>query len=198
MDIQTYAHVLEEAFRGLELGGNAEGLCDRAEALLAFNSSVRVNGGGSADLDARWKALTSALENLTAVTKIPDVENVANIHMLRGDVELLRWQLGQGDGNGGYEVARKNAGTLLKNAEKFYRGAKALAQAQMGEGMEIVGREAGIKELLAADLGREEGMGPGLKELYRGESDAAAREVLEEAVEEGLVTVEQLREMGIL
>ena len=196
MDIQTYAHVLEEAFRGLELGGNAEGLCDCAEALLAFNSSVRVNGGGSADLDARWKALTSALENLTAATKIPDVENVANIHMLRGDVELLRWQLGRDDGNAGYEVARKNAGTLVRNAEKFYRGAKV--SAQMREGMGIVGREAGIKEVLAADLGKEEGLGVGLKELVKGEGGAAAREVLEDAVDEGLVTVQQVRGMGIV
>lgn len=195
MDLSTYAQVLEDAFAELESSSNAEGLCDRAEALIAFNSAVRLTGESEAS-EMRWKALSSALENLTAATKLPDAENVGKMHLLRGDVELLRFQLGQGDE--GYGIAAKNAATLLKNAEKFYRGAKALAQRGETHGDRMVFAEAMVMEVLAADLGREPGRLPVLRDAVKGESGGGAKGILEDAVEDGLVTVEQLSSMGIV
>lgn len=80
-------------------------------------------------LQSRWQALTTALNALTTASKIPSADNLPKIHLARGDVELLRFQLGQPPNN--FDSAAKNAGVLVKNAEKFYRGAKALAGSQV-------------------------------------------------------------------
>jgi hypothetical protein len=193
MDLITYAQVLEDAFAELESSSNAKGLCDRAEALIAFNSAVRLMGESEAS-EMRWKALTSALGNLTAATKLPDAENVGKMHLLRGDVELLRFQLG----DEGYGIAAKNAATLLKNAEKFYRGAKVLAQRGETHGDRQVFAEAMVMEVLAADLRREPGRLAILRDAVKGESGGGAKGILEDAVEDGLVTLEQLSRMGIV
>ena len=102
---------------------------NNAEALVSFNTAIRNNTPTSPhelseSLPARWKALTAAIDCLTAASKLPTASNLAKIHVLRGDVELLRYQLGQG--HQPYDVATKNSQVLCKNAEKFYRGAAAL------------------------------------------------------------------------
>ena len=190
IDATTYERALNDIFSSLNLDDNPEGLCNRAEALIAYNTSLRLNPNlNSNEISlSRWKALTAALDSLTKASKLPSADNLPTIHLLRGDVELLRCQLGQPPTN--YDVASKNAGVLVKNAEKFYRGAGNLAK---NEGSRKQIAEAAVKEALAASLG---GDVLKIKEMVKTEMDAS-RGVLEDAVDDGLVTFEMLASMGI-
>lgn len=201
LDAATYAQTLDDAFANLDLTQHAEGLVDKAEALATFAHSLGTvtstfkettetandpSQTATATAAMRWKAYTSALESLTLASKITtpsDRHNVATLHGLRGDVELKRYRLGQ-EGNA-YEVARKNAGTLLKNAATYYRGAEACARA---DGDEEGVREGVVKQALVAALGGDEGR---LQELVKSEAEMTRR-MLEDAVEEGLVEGEWL------
>jgi hypothetical protein len=161
---------------------------NKAEALVSFNTAIRNNTPTSPhelsdSLPARWKALTTAIDCLTGASKLPTASNLAKIHILRGDVELLRYQLGQE--HPPYDIATKNSHVLCKNAEKFYRGAAALCDEKEER------LEASVKEALAKGLGGDTGS---IGELARQQD---ARGVLEEAIEEGLVRVEQFANMGI-
>jgi hypothetical protein len=102
---------------------------------------------------------------------------------MRGDAELLRYQLGQEQPP--YDVAVKNSQVLCRNAEKFYRGAAALCE-DMEERI-----EASAKEALAKAFG---GDTASISEFAQ---QQAARSVLEEAIDEGLVRVDQFANMGI-
>lgn len=161
---------------------------NKAEALISFNSSVRANPPTSAhevneSLPARWKALTTALDCLTAASKLPTASNLAKIHILRGDVELLRYQLGQEEPP--YDIATKNSQVLCKNAEKFYRGASVLCE----DKEEKV--EASVKEALAKAFGGD------ASRMGEFAQQQASRSVLEASIDEGLVRVEQFANMGI-
>lgn len=189
IDISTYARALEEGFSSLNLASDPEGLVNRAEALISYNSSLRFFPEISQNhevLASRWKALTTALECLTAASKIPTAEEVAKIHMVRGDVELLRYRLGKE----GYELALKSAAVLVKNAEKFYRGAAGLARSS---GLVKEFKEAGFKEALALGIKGETAK---LVEAWK-EDKESVRGVLEDAVEDGLVDGEELAGMGL-
>lgn len=198
IDSPTYERALSDAYSPLDISLDPEGLCDKAEALLAYNSSLRLftpaiidasSPAQKAQTSSRWKALTAALEVLTSASKIPTADNLPKIHLTRGDVELLRCQLGQAPTL--YEPASKNTATLLKNAGTFYKGAMALAAAAGPMGEKEV-KEATVKMALVASLG---GMGEELKRLVKVEPGACER-VLEEAVEEGLITLEWLAGQG--
>lgn len=161
---------------------------NKAEALISFNASIRTNPPTTSQelnesLPARWQALTTALECLTAASKLPTASNIAKIHILRGDSELLRYQLGQEQPP--YDVAAKNAQVLCRNAEKFYRGAALLCEDKDEK------LEASVKEALAKAFG---GNALSVGEFAQ---QQASRRVLEEAIEEGLVHVDQFATMGI-
>lgn len=161
---------------------------NKAEALISFNTSVRTTPPASTDelneaLAARWKALSTALDCLTAASKLPTASNLAKIHILRGDGELLRYQLGQEQP--AYDVAAKNGPVLCKNAEKFYRGAAALCEDKEERA------EASVKEALAKAFGGDAGR------IGEFAQQQALRGLLEEAIDEGLVRVEQFADMGI-
>jgi len=184
IDVTTYERTLNDIFSSLNLDDNPEGLCNRAEALITYDTSLRLNPNLNSDEISlsRWKALTAALDSLTKASKLPSADNLPAIHLLRGDVELLRCHLGRPPTN--YDVASKNAGVLLKNAEKFYRGAGNLAK---NEGSTKQIAEATCKEALAAYLG---GDLQKIKEIAASEMEGTLREVLGDAVNEGLVTNE--------
>jgi len=189
IDFAVFTQAVHDAFASLDLTGNPEGLVAKAEALIAYNNAF---SGGSAIKeinDARWKALTSALENLTSASKIPTAKNVAKLHILRGDVELYRFQLGSPPCS--YDVATKNAGVLLKNAEKIYKGAELTARAT---GVENDMQEALTKVALVKSL---QGDVEQIQALMGGNARKFGKPVLDEAVDEALVTVEQLAAIGI-
>lgn len=182
IDTRTYATLITNAFK-LDLTTNPEGLVAYAEVLITYSNSVRdlpeanLNGVQG----SRWEFLTLALQCLLDASKIPGAEDVAKIHLVRGDCELLRYQLGRE----GYDVAVKSREVLLKNAEKFYRGAGAVAK---GEFLMKVIYEAGVKEVLVLALRGD--VTKLIEAIKRAEKEV--RVVLEEVVAEGLVGIEEL------
>ncbi|KAK6605391.1 hypothetical protein H4I95_05197 [Botrytis cinerea] len=132
--------------------------------------------------------LTAALDNLTKASKLPSADNLPKIHILRGDVDLLRFQLGQPPSN--YEVSFKNGAVLSKNAEKFYRGAGNFAKV---EGLSKELEEAEVKEALAMSLYGEQDK---LLRCVKLQPEVV-RNILEDALDDGLISYEALSAMGI-
>jgi len=195
MDAPTYQRALEDAFGGLDLEHDPEGLCDKAEALIAYSNALsnalsNDTPDATSAASSRWTALTAALDSLTAASKLSTAQNLAAIHLLRGDVELLRYQLGQALVS--FPTAVRSAGTLLKNAGTYYRGAEREAMASRTRDEEDVEerREAGVKGAVVEALS---GDGARLRALV---DDAEVRRVLEEVVEQGLVGIEWLAREG--
>ncbi|KAL1992469.1 hypothetical protein VTN49DRAFT_4501 [Thermomyces lanuginosus] len=191
IDVETYQRELSAAFPPeLDLSDSPEGLCHKAEALSAFNAAIAEapqvsNAEEMARLiSLRWQALTSALEALTAASKLNDADNLAKIHLLRGDTEMSRWQLGRKPCN--YPVAQQNAGTLLRNAQTYYRGAAGIARR---DGAPEEEREGVCKEALAAAIAGDSSKLEPLKQTAAQDLIAVA----EDMVEDGLVQATDLQ-----
>jgi tetratricopeptide (TPR) repeat protein len=204
MDAPTYQRALEDAYSSLDLAHDPEGLCDKAEAFLAYSNALGIFAPDpESAASSRWTVLSAALDALTAVSKLPTAQNVAAIHLLRGDVELLRYQLGQAPSS--FPAAIRSAGTLLKNAGTYYRGAEREAMAILTREEDDLDerKEAVVKGALAEALGGERDR---LRELVDGgrgakgdlEKAAEAQRLLEEAVAGGLVGIVGLVREGIV
>lgn len=193
IDLETYKRELSYAFEdGLDLSNDPDGLCSRAEALIAFNSSVsdaallQQPDTVAQSTTLRWQSLSSALDSLSAASKLPQAENLPKIHIARGDVEISRWQLGRPPWN--YAASSGNAATLLKNAQTYYRGAAALAQRGGAASEET---DASAKEAIALALaGDRSKMDP-----LVGKSKGSMVAVAEEMIEEGLVTATDMESL---
>ena len=154
LDRLTYERELTAAFshHDLDLNKDPQGLCDKADAHLSFNSSIQQEEQQANDLAQTgsicWKHITKALDSLTAASKLPDAQNLPRIHLRRGDCELLRLHLGEEPLR--YDLAIKSASTLLKNAEVYFRGAAALARSSEDAAEEL--KEAEIKEAIVMAL----------------------------------------------
>lgn len=186
IDLPTYEREVDNAFSIPGLADSPQGLCDRADALLVMCSSVRATvkyaelQEGDADRlnTIQWKALSRALSDLKAASTLPDAQNLAQIHLRRGDCELLRYRLG--DAPTSYEPAQSNAAMLLKNAEVYYRGAAGAALADRSQSAEF---EARLKESAVSIL-----MG-GARELSAvfNDDNGKALLMMEEMRDEGLI-----------
>lgn len=190
IDLETYKRELSDAFEnGLDLSNDPDGLCSRAEALIAFNSSLsdaallHQPDTLAQSMALRWQALTSALDSLTAASKLPQTENLPKIHIARGDVEICRWQLGRPPWN--YAASSGNAATLLKNAQTYYRGAVAIAKRDGATSEET---DASAKEAVALAMAGDRSKIDPLMAESKGRLVAVA----EEMIEEGLVTTTDL------
>jgi len=194
LDITTYERELKAAFnhQDLDLTIDPQGLCDRADAYLAFSTSIqlflhRAQADDIAPLAAMcWKHITRALDSFTAASKIPDAQNLPRIHLRRGDCELLRLRLGEEPLN--YDLAMRSAPTLVKNGEFYFRGAAKLAKS---EGAAEEQAEAEIKEAAAAALGGDMEKMSALVELQRQLVEAG----LEEMRDEGLLGEQGMRKI---
>ena len=198
IDLQTYERELTSSFgQNLDLSLDPQGLCDRADALITFASTVletvfstgEVNREELSRLsDLLWQQLTSAGTSLTSASKLPTARNLTTINIARGDVELRRFRLGQPPLE--HAVAKRSAATLLKNAQTYYRGAARLAK---GDGSEDEEREAMVKFAVT------ETMAGG--EMNRCELQGTARMeilvVVEEMVEDSIIATEWLAKLGI-
>lgn len=123
---------------GSRLLNSSEALCDKANAEIAFALSIQsqlsilLAPGSPCSLkllnNLRWTHLTTALEAATEASKQEKHEPgiLPRIHLLRGDCEVLRYRLREAPCN--YVLAIKSSEKLLKNADKYYRGAAAFAQ----------------------------------------------------------------------
>jgi hypothetical protein len=187
--IKEYYDIVTKSYNFDGFDTHAEALCKRAEALIAFHHSVVASpiAYQKDSLTASWEALSAALDALTRASKLPDAENPAMIHITRGDVELLRWQMGKG--RIAYEAADKYAAALAKNAEVFYRGGKNEARAR---GWEDVEMEGAVKEAVARGL---KGESEYIVDFVKTKREAS--KLIAEAVEDGLVRKEQLEMMGV-
>jgi hypothetical protein len=186
LSVQSYYDTITSLYNFPTVQSNPEALVKSAEARITLHHNVNLLSD-SETMNLSWSALTTALGNLTTASKLPDVENLAGVHILRGDVELLRYQMGVQ----GYEPSKKSAAVLLKNAEVFYRGGKNVGKAAGGQGVE---REGGVKEGLVKGL---RGDGEGMMGLLKGMGESEVAKVVSDAVEDGLVSKMLLKELGI-
>lgn len=152
IDLATYKKELDNSWGDVELGEDPEHLSEGADALIACSNAVletlRSNGDNIApNLALCWQSLSRGLFFLTTATTLKEVQNLPQIHLARGDVELRRFRLGQEPWN--YEPAQNNGPTLLKNAQTYYRGAAALARR---DGAEEEEWEGVAKQAIAAAI----------------------------------------------
>lgn len=191
MPIDTYTTRILRAYTALDLTNHAQGLCDLAEAMISYNSTVATDAAGNNPpyLAARWSALSIALESFTSASKLDSSENgsvfnLPKIHIKRGDCELLRAQLAPL----GYEPAVANMKVLVKNAAKFYVGAEANAR---NLGLRDEAKEAVFKGALVSAIQGEVG---DLSRLMQGDGGTVAK-LVEEVVQDGLVSAEELENL---
>lgn len=129
---------LSSTSTGSRIFNNPEALCDKANAEISFALSIQsklpnlLAAGSHCSFELlnnlRWTHLTTALEAATEASKQDKHEPgiLPRIHLLRGDCEVLRYRLREPPYN--YVLAVRSREKLLKNADKYYRGAAAFAQ----------------------------------------------------------------------
>lgn len=201
LDVPTYEREISAAYEDFaNVQTDAQALCDRADAELAFNTSTRKsllqldNGIIPEPEDIaksniiRWKHLTKALDSLTAASKLQDAKNLPRIHLRRGDYEMHRRSLGATPL--AYDIASKSEPTLLKNAEIFYRVAARLGK---NEGASDEEGEASMKEAIIAGLSEDL---PKLREKAASDQEKV-QEVIEDMAEEGMLSMDDLQKLGL-
>lgn len=197
IDLQTYEKEIASAFGPyLDLSQDPQGLCDKADALIAFISAIYESISASTEQNPHqltllnallWNHLTMASTSLSSAAKLPTTHKLAKIHIARGDVELFRFRLGEAPLF--HAVAKKHAKTLLKNAEVYFRGAAGIAKS---EGSVDEEREATIKLAIAGTIvGDHSNI---LTLLAKENKEILA--VVEDMVEDGIVGKEWLERFG--
>lgn len=196
LDLPTYERDLAAAFsQVLDLSTNPQGLCDRADALVALNASIVASTDYTASTPAkelsqiktlRWTQLTKALHDLAAAAKLPTADNLPRIHMRRGDCELLRLRLSEQPAP--HATASANRITLLKNAKVHYQSAAKLATVTGSPDEE---REASARAAVLDGLSFNDAnvMEPAPEHFL---TNAHLVEVVEEMIEDGLLPSEIL------
>lgn len=126
VDAATYKRERDAAFTAPELAANVtvESAMANARSLLSFNSALA--DAYSDDSTARWNALTEAIQQLTATSKLQGIDqsDLATTHLLRGDANLCLYALALPPAS--HPSAISNAAQLVKHAEVFYRNASKL------------------------------------------------------------------------
>lgn len=184
---QTYQQEVERAFGPeLDVSNDPEGLCSKAEALTSLNGAF-AEAPPAEDPEAfqfccsvRWQSLSTALDSLTAATKLPSADNLPKIHLARGDVEMHRWRLGRAPWN--HTMAAQNGATLLRNAQTYYRGAAALARR---DGEADAEREGSCKEAISAALEGQRTKLDQIKAASLEQLIAVAQDMVEDGMVEG-------------
>jgi len=127
VDAVTYKRERDAAFTLPELStnGTAETQIANARSLVSFNSALA--DAYSNDSAVRWNALTEAVQQLTAASKIQGIDQaeLATTHLLRGDANLFLYALALPPAS--HQAAITNAAQLTKNADVFYRNASKLS-----------------------------------------------------------------------
>ena len=138
--------------------------------------------------------MTKALEWLEQASKIATQQEVASVHMGRGDVELFRFSLCLEGGLPENISDEKVQTRLLKNAETYYRGAATtamsvpdLAEVHTAATIKLTicsclasRRTDGVEQLRSQDIG-----------------DATIMKVLNELVDESIISRTTLQQASI-
>ncbi|KAL2048507.1 hypothetical protein N7G274_000419 [Stereocaulon virgatum] len=198
LNASTYETELNAAFTSpdLDLTDDPQALCDRADAYLSFNASVQIALQQAQLIELPqigstcWKQITKALDSLTAASKLPNAENLPQMHLRRGDCELLRLHLGEAPLR--YDLAIKSAPTLLSNSGVYFRGAATLAKRKGGADDER--KEAEVKEAIALALADDSEK---LTSLTKSQRDLVGM-TMEEMSDEGLLGEQSLQKLGWL
>ncbi|MCJ1400420.1 hypothetical protein MMC11_003625 [Xylographa trunciseda] len=196
LGLSTYQEEIDNAF-GTDADplSSVQMLCDRADAFINLTASIRFTADLASQTEAlptqlndiQWKYLTKALADLTTATKMPDVPNLAKIHLRRGDCELLRYCLGKAPSC--HRQAIESATILLRNAETYYRGAAKFAQ------VEMAGQEEGealSKEAVVSSLSGDNAK---LVSLVQ-KNGTRVMTTIDEMRDEGLLTTEDMDRLG--
>lgn len=185
IDLGKYEHAVFNAY-DFDMSNNPEALCDAGESMMVFHAAVAHLGMQCEPYHTRrWVTLGKAQQYFTAASKLPESQHKEKIYALRGDVEMLRFQLGRA----GHMDAKKSAAVLLKNAKIFYNGAKKLAE---NDGVKDVALDTYIKLCII------EAFGGDAVELKNAEKEHEGfGKVVAEAVSDGVVTSAQLADFGI-
>ena len=196
LDLLTYERDLSAAFsQDLDLSTDPQGLCDRADALMALNASILASTDYTPNAPAKviaqiknlqWAQLTKSLNDLAAAAKLPMAENLPRIHMRRGDCELLRLRLSEQPVP--HAIASTNRNTLLKNAKVHYQSAAKLAAVSASPDDE---REAAARAVVLEGVSFDEANTMEMASEYA-KKDANIVQVLEEMIEDGLLPSEPL------
>lgn len=125
---------------------NPRRLAEEAEAWMNFQTSLRLSIPNTPEeqmrqIKVRWDALSQALACFSSAMKQKDVENLARIHMTRGDAEMQRWMI-RTLADYPQSVAPD---VMLKNAGVFYRGAKKVSEMSLDLEEKRLWRDAGAK-----------------------------------------------------
>ena len=188
LDVQTYKRERDAAFTAPEIGmpTSAAALIANAVSLTAFNTAVAetVLVDVSPLSSMRWNALSAAISDLNKATKMAKIapEDITRTHSLRGDASLLQYQLSQP--GLAFSTAVANAGSVLKNAEVFYRNASKLSRNQDDKD------EASLKEVAAVYLQDVNAGKAKMQVLLDRQSQTWILSQLEDLVEEGLIDQE--------
>lgn len=188
-DVQTYQQEIGHAFGpDLDVSTDPGGLCSKADALTSLNGALadmpptHDAEAFQMSLNVRWQSLSTALNALTAASKLPNADNLPKIHIARGDTEMQRWRLGTAPWN--YPTSQQNSTTLLRNAQTYYRGAAALARR---DGVVEEERDGRCKEAIAAAIEGEKTKLDGVKTTSVEQVVAVATDMVEDGMIEGTV-----------
>ncbi|KAJ5698301.1 hypothetical protein N7462_000306 [Penicillium macrosclerotiorum] len=186
-DVQTYKEEVGQAFGPeLDVSADPEGLCHKAEALTSLNGALadvpplEDPEAFKTALSVRWQSLSTALDALTAASKIPNADNLPKIHLARGDVEMHRWRLGRAPWD--HAMAQQHGAVLIRNAQTYYRGAAALARR---DGAVEEERDGSFKEAIAAAVEGQKTKLDQLKEASLEQLMAVAQEMVEDGMVQG-------------
>ena len=165
-----------------------------ADAHIELNSTIgdRLNQGheiqtGNINLTEingiRWKHITRALDLFTLATQAPHVPNLAQVHIKRGDCDLLRIRLGEEPFK--YSVSEKNKITLIRNASIYYGAAKkVISQEQASEEAQEIKNKLDLKI--------------GLTSFWKGSNHAVIAQPLGISANEAPLLLEEMEDQGFL
>jgi hypothetical protein len=197
IEVQTYRRERDAAFSGLDISSSSAALMANVASLLAFNSALsETEGRPPATPEAaslRWNALATAISNLATASKLSDItsEDLPKTHLLRGDASLYQYQLCKPPVS--YAPALKNAAALLKNAEVLYRNASRLTQDD-----EERDRSKVLEAVVTSMEGNTQVGKSQLETLAANRGEKWLREQIDETVAEGLLSDDDLRNVGLV
>ena len=197
IDLDTYQRESDAALAKLAESNAYASAMSSVTSLLALNDGLSETNDLSIDMtrlaSLRWQALAKAIAQLTrAAAKLPtgNFDELPHTHRIRGDASLRQYQLSKPPLC--YSLAVKHAGSLLKNAEIFYRNASRI----FTHGNETERRKSSIRETVVRAL--QGIVSPGqdgtlLKRLATEFGKKHVDYVVKEMVEEGSLDKEDLQ-----
>jgi len=124
IEAETYLARLDE-FKVVQKEADVETLSSEASARTEFALSVLTRFDGSPDLpfELCWRQLALVQDLYSKIVKL---ESRSEIHLARGDAEMIRFRVATNGAAETTENIRKAAPILAQNAQTYYRGALKL------------------------------------------------------------------------